>query len=430
MNRPMQFEKTPAWPDPRHMSRQLESAHRSARTRARLARLELYHRASMTLRVGRLRDSDRDEIRFGVDEGLAIRVRPSSRDETLFAAASAFDPRGLITRALAGVGRSRSGDVWQEKRQPLHEDLDASLQLPDVGELRNWLDAARARLVDETGQRGVARVWLEVASTVESWAADGGIRATRARRRAWALAEPVPSKADGAGSRTPLIVASRHWEALPIDGWARLAADRAGESATRAGAIAQRRVIVLTPEAASILVQALVRVLHATDEGIGQPVGPGWQVTDEPAAPDAIFGGSFDDACFPTESRVLANGVRVSGTTAGPGCYRRASFRDPPAFRASNLIVSGPRRLDLPPGGLIVSGLSIHALGPAEWTLEVSGREISSGAAGGGFRGYVRTDPWRMVRRCTSGMGPPRRSHRGVITPALVFEHLEVVPIA
>jgi len=425
----MQFEKTNAWPDPRQLLKRLEAAHRSARTRARLARAELYHRAAMTLRVGRSRDSDRDEIRFGVDDGLAIRVRPSGRDEMLFAAASGFDPRGLLTRALAGRGQLRPEDAWQETRQSLHEDVDASLQLPGVDELRTWLVAARERLVSATGKGGAPGVWLEVAATVESWAADGGILATRARRRAWALAEPVTPTADVTG-QPPLIVASRRWEELPTQGWARLAADREGRPAARPGAGTRRRTLVFTPETAATLVQALIRVLHADERRVGQPVGPGWHVTDEPAAPNATFGGNFDDACFPTRSRILADGVRIGATIAGPGCYRRASFRDAPAPQASNLIVSGASRLDLPSNGLIVVGLAIHPLGPQDWTLEISGREIVSGEGGGGFRGYVRTDPWRMVRRCTSGLGQPHVSHRGVVTPALVFEHLEVAPLS
>lgn len=424
MDRAVQLGKNRAWPDVDRLRERLEREYRLARGRARSDRLELYHRLSATLRIGRSRESDRDEIRFGVDEGLAIRMRPGDRQESRFAAASGFDPRGVLALALSGAGGSPNDEAWCAQPPSVTRDVDDRLELPTVDGLRNWLSAASDRLASTAVRPTVARVWLEVASTVESWASDGGIVASRGRQRAWAMAEVAPGGVDEP-STPPLIVASRSWEGLPADGWARIRTDRVA-GAPGSASTTGPGTVVFTSEEAAKLVRALTLALHGDPSCIGRPVGPGWRLADDPSDPEAIFGGAFDDCCFPTGRRELADGVRVTGSVVGPGCYRRASYRDLPEARASHLLVSAVPRLELPRRGLLVSRLSIHALAADDWVLDVAGCEIAAGELGPAFRGHLRVDPWRLVRHCAASQGTPSTSHRGVRTAALVFEHLEV----
>jgi hypothetical protein len=62
---------------------------------------------------------------------------------------------------------------------------------------------------------------------------------------------------------------------------------------------------------------------------------------------------------------------------------------------------------------LRVEAISLHPLPTGEWVLDLGGA-------------FVTTTPEELSRGCMAGVGPVRSSHRGVETPALLFEGLEV----
>jgi hypothetical protein len=182
--------------------------------------------------------------------------------------------------------------------------------------------------------------------------------------------------------------------------------------------------VTFTAETSSVLVAALVRALHTGSPAPDIPVGPGWQVTDDPLAPDGLFGCSFDDAGFPTGRRVLADGEHGIGAVAGPGSLRRPSFRDPPCARPFHVVLEAGRE-KAGRDGLHVTELAIHPLPDGGWTLECDGI-LRRGAEWGPLvrQGLISTAPAALVRRCIGREGPARDSHRGIRTPSLVFEGL------
>jgi len=193
-----------------------------------------------------------------------------------------------------------------------------------------------------------------------------------------------------------------------------------------AGEVRRRIPVLLTPESSAMLVSALVRSLFITGEKAGAPVGPAWEVIDDPRSADSLFGGRFDDVGFETRRRTLADGLRVAEPLAGPGSYRRPSFRDPPRPLPTHLVLESGGELSWE-GGLVVSELALHPLPGGEWVLECDGT-----LAGNGFSGLrvhrcqIRTTPMELVQRCAARIGEARLSHRGVVTPALLFDNLPV----
>jgi hypothetical protein len=266
---------------------------------------------------------------------------------------------------------------------------------------------------------------VEAATTVECIVADGGLAAVRTRTRAWAMAR---MRASDPAIRTPrpLFVADRSWARLDSGEWAELAAQRRWQSGALAGSRTGRMRVTFTAEAAALLVAGLVRTLHTGPGATGLPVGPGWRVVDDPLAPDALFGGSFDDAGFPTRRRILADGARGIEAADGPGSLRRPSFRDPPQVLPFHPVLEDGPEL---PGddGLLVSELAVHPLPDGRWILECDGVLRRSGEWGPAVRGgLISTSPAVLARSCVARVGPARNSHRGVRTPALLFEGLDV----
>jgi hypothetical protein len=168
---------------------------------------------------------------------------------------------------------------------------------------------------------------------------------------------------------------------------------------------------MFTPECAATLVSALVRYFHADESSLGRPAGPGWRVAEDPRSPKALFGGSFDDAAFPTERRLLADGERICGAITGAGNLIRSSFRDPPEPLPAHLVVEPPA-VEPTEAPAVISELTIHPLAPGELALQIGER-------------IVKSSPAELILKCVGGVGPSRLSHRGVLTPALLFEGLE-----
>jgi hypothetical protein len=363
----------------------LREQHRRLRKEVDCDRLEFYHRSSHGIRIELEESEQRMQEREGSEQGVAVRM-PSG-----FAAASGSDDNSLrwaIDRAKAGRACSRERNRVEGGGEL--QDHDETSDMPAAAQLHSWLEKA----LDLLPVRPL-RAWVETAKTIESLVADGGLAASRSRCRAWAMAWV---------KQRPLIIASRRWKELPEQGWADLAVAGSGESVGSP--------ILFTADSAAKLVSALVRSFHDDESRIGEPVGPGWRLVDDPASPDALFGGSFDDGAFRTKRRLLADGERVCGAISGPGNLLRPSFRDPPQPLPSHLVVEsllmGP-----PDDHYSVSELTIHPLSPGEWALQVGD-------------GLIMTGPGELIRNCVAGIGAPRLAHNGVMTPALLFEGLRV----
>jgi hypothetical protein len=365
-------------------------------------RLELYHRASKAIRVSSKAGSEAVLSRTGFEEGVAARLRLRGEAAVAFAAASGGglpSLRWAIDRAVQhGAGRRARQSAWPLRDGQLL-DHDTGEELPPARDLIAWLNDSCRRLEERPD------CWVEAVTTVESWIADGGGCASRRRTRGWAVARARPR---------PLILASRRWDELPKSGWADLASDRKHGTVKSAGS----RLVLFTAEAAADLVSAIVRGSFVTNERLNAPCGGGWALSDDPTSPQAIFGGSFDDGTFPTRRKSLADGKRVMDLIDGPGHLRRSSFRDPPRPLPSHIVVE--RQVEAScDGALVVTGLMVHPLSASEWVIEFDG------ASGADLEGFIRTDPLELMRCCAGACGLPRLSHRGVETPALLFDGLK-----
>lgn len=414
----------------RDPTRLLERAAReSARIRERLGleRLELFHRGSNRVRVTRRFGRGEDELCFGRDDGVAVRLRGVGDAGVRFAAVSgdggtAFDE--AVSLALAGDGLAGPvSDRWAEQDEP-EIDHDAFGLRPSPDPLRVWLDdAIRTFVESRAGGRisSVDQAWVEAAATVETWALDGRAVASRTRVRGWAFLR----RAAGGSQpwQRPLLTAGVRWSEIDAGHWVRLDTQRTIPTAGSAGFDPGRgQTVVFTPETSAILISALFRTLTAAGTRSGSPVGRGLRVWDRPDAPDALFGGRFDDSGFPTRPKLLTDGSSVRERMIGPGHDRRPSFRDPPVPLPSQLSVEPPLA-EPPPDAFHVSRLSIQPLAEDRWILETGGRIGSARVA----QAFISTGPEQLIRGCTAGWGAAESSHRGVTTPSLVFEDLRVM---
>jgi hypothetical protein len=94
--------------------------------------------------------------------------------------------------------------------------------------------------------------------------------------------------------------------------------------------------------------------------------------------------------------------------------------------QASHLAVV-PNATDPPPTCLLISGLTLHALEPERWVLQVDAAIMEDGRPGARVKGAVlRTSPLELAERCVGTIGPIRTTHLGVATPALLFDRLEL----
>jgi hypothetical protein len=324
-----------------------------------------------------------------------------------------------VRGAFAPRESTRDESPWQGTEDRV-VDTDP-LRLPQADELVRWLDVACGALPrrDEEADPS-ARV--EAAAVIETWVATGGRRAARSRLLAWAAAEPKDA-ADWA--RGPLVLAGRTWESLGADGWASIAADRVWPGqAGRARTLPAKVPLLLSPEASATLVATLVGALHVTGGAREIPVGPGWRVRDDPFAAGAVRARAFDDACFDTRVRCLADGHAVVGGLGGAGTLHRGSYRDWPQPRATHLVVEPPPT-ELPREAILATGLRVHPLAPDEWLLELRGGVLRGGEPGPAIeRAILPTSPADLAARCVAGLGPAQASWRHTTAPALLFDNL------
>lgn len=359
--------------------------------------------------------------RRGSDQGTAIRA---SRGEGVAFAACASGTRDELPWLIDAVRSAPTADAdpWAEPEAPSAQlDVDEPTPLPSDAEVEDWLTRARAAVVSSvSGRRQIREGWIDVARTVETVVTPEGAVRTRSRARA-------SGGVDFHGHREPPVrVASRRAAELTPESWRSVVEDRGavGEAPLATG-IRGKRSLLFPPELAARVALGLAEALHRPGASTDLPVGPGWAVETLPRHPQALFGGTFDDTGAAREERRLADGRRVLAGYGGSGCLVRASYRDRPAPRVQNLVVD-PVRADAGPGTLLVERLEIHPFGPS-WVLEMGGREISAAGAWPRFSvRHARTSPEALVMRCVAGVGPARRSHLGVVTPALLFEDVAV----
>lgn len=403
-------------PDPDVLVDRLDSLCAAAKRSSASCEFELYHRSSVTLRVTRKVPGGPDEVQSGRDDGLALRRGQESDERAVFTATAGCDEAKLswlIEQSDRGYG-TPSVAGWP-KGSALAIDRDDRLELPSHEAIRSWIDRASTALKPTVSTP--ARVRVESAAIVETWASSNGARASRTRARAWAIAEPF---ADSHG-RAPLVVAGRSWDSLDGNGWRTLLQDRRWPGEESVDSVSGNWSFVFGPEAAAVLVRALVRALHGPSAPDVKAVGPAWRVSDVPAHPQATGGGTFDDLGQPSGVTQLADGKRVVGRLGGPGTWRRASYRDVPLPDPSFLVVEAGRE-KLPGRAVVVSETSVHVLGPRHWLLECRGGLLENGGPGAAVRGLLlKVDPLDLVARCASTWGEPRISWLGVSTPALVF---------
>jgi hypothetical protein len=395
------------------------------------AHLELYHRFSRLLRVGRRAIDDSWHRRFGREEGLAARLQARAGGGVGFAAASGGGDRS-IHKVIDRASRARPARVandaqWSPISGGTVSDLDPPEEYPDAAALEDWLERAWNALVASKAVRASTEsvpLWVEVAQTVETWATDRGLRASRSRTRVWALVRPPSSPGQPAGR--PGVIARRGWREFPESGWAELLGDRLVGTGPIEPAMAGSTKLLFNPESSARLVSSLVRGVHTDESLLGAPVGPGWRLVDDPNDLDALFGGSFDDAGFRTRRRTLADGRNLVGLVEGQGNYRRPSFRDPPVPCPTQIVVEADRTSP-PDGGMLVSDVEIHPMGPADWIIEIRGAPLRDGRPVAPLRhGFVRIEPAVLLERCLAAVGTSRSSHRGVRTPALLFDDLPI----
>ena len=395
----------------------------------------LFHRLSATMRLRAGEEGESAELLMGRDDGVALQARSRQDGSTAFAACSGLDPAHLnreLARAgqLGGGSGAAEGDLWPLGGGTVRIDRDGPCELPSRADLEAWLEQARDQLVQP--QHGGRRLRtpsesrVEVAVVLETWVADGGMIASRARRRAWALARPA-AEADLPLQR-PLVIASRRWEDLPLDGWRTVLEDRRiGRGAGKlAGAGASSLPVLFNPECSAELGLALVKAFHDPALDSGTPVGEVWTLTDEPTHPEALYGGKFDDGGFSTVAKTLWRGGRVTGRLDGAGHLRRPSYRDRPGPLPSHLVVDVPGG-QLPSRFLLVTRLTLHPLGRVRWGLEVDGAVLDDGQPALRVRGgFIATSPIELAQRCVASVGPARPSYLGVRTSALLFDGLSL----
>ena len=372
---------------------------RDAADRASTARVELFAKAALRFRVTRDLDGTSATFDRAFESGLALRAFRAGHERAGFAAASGLSDDVLrwavdtacTYRAQAPASAPHSSDAIAAERR----DLDAAICLPSEETLTTGL-IARPHLE-----------WIEAGTTIEILIGAEGWLAARRRHRLWALGQGPDAK----------LVAQRGfagWEQL-LDGLG--AHDPFESRALPAGLEA----LVLTPDAASSVVAALVDAFHGTGSAQWAECGDGWDIVDDPVRSDGLSGGSFDDAGFPAVSRVLAaDGVWVE-RLGGPGTFRRGSFREPPVESATNLVMASGSARSIPARATVARRCRVLRPSPELWVLELDLVDTSNER--GMERRWVRVRPRALLAACAARLGKPRVTSEGPIVPALLLEN-------
>ena len=375
---------------------------RDAGDRASTARVELFAKATLRSRV--TRDLDGVSAKFDrvFESGLALRAFRAGQDSAGFAAATglstdvvrwAVDTACTYHAQASGSAPNPSDSIAVERW-----DLDSACSLPSEGDLSSGL-MSRPHLE-----------WIEAGTTIEVLIGAEGWLAARRRHRLWALH-------GGPGAR---LVAQRGfvgWEHLLED---QVECDFTGSQADQANP----DTLVLTHEAASAVVAALVDAFHGTGAADWKASGDGWDVADEPVRPDGLAGGSFDDAGFPAMSQTLAaNGFWV-GKLEGPGTFWRMSFREPPRESASNLVMASVSEKSVPFRARVARRCRVLRPSAELWVMELD--LVDPGGGGEMEHRWIRVEPQALLDACAARLGRSTVTSAGPIVPALRLDGLSL----
>ena len=345
--------------------------------------------------------------RVGREQGGALRWVDSRDSTSGFAAASGEGDRALgrcrsISRRTPG--RTVSTCPWNRVSQPAN-DIDPVRGVPEIEEMGSWLR--------DSAPEGLDWAWVEAGDVVETWLTGPDTVQARHRSRVWAAFMP---SVDPPAAR-PMFLAARSW----LDLTRRRPDLRWGERLVDPDPVhpwPDDAQLVFSPETSAFLVHLLARVAHHPAAEPGSAVGSGWVL--HVGAKDTLYGCDADDAGFPVEPRMLADGRHVLGNWGGPGHFRRASFRDEPEPTPSSLVLDPPR-IDPPKRAAWVTRADVHPSGDA-WLIRLEGRRYPEGAS---FRPcWKRVRPRVLLDACLGGVGPAHEGHLGVVTPAVAFDSL------
>ena len=364
------------------------------------ARVELFAKVSLRSKVARDLEGGGAKLDHVHETGLAVRVMRAGYDYAGFASASGLSDEvvrwALDTAcsfgAQAPVSAPGPSDVVAAERW----DLDAETELPVE-------DALRSGVVSRPSLE-----WIEAGTTLEVLIGAEGWIAARRRHRVWALE-------GGLGAR---LIAQRGFT-----GWEHLLDGACGADSFGGHSDSEDLgVLALTPDASSSVVEALVETFHGAGTVHSTRPGHGWDIADEPNRPEGLAGGSFDDAGFPTASRILAADGLWMGTLGGPGSFRRASFREPPTESATNLVMASGETSSIPDGAAVARRCRVLRLSSELWVLEL---DVKCGTGPSGWaRRWVRVRPQDLLEACVSRLGGSKVTPNGPIVPVLLFEGL------
>ncbi len=392
--------------------------------------LELFLRSAQRVRVA-LPGSDSGEgLARSSEIGLAVR-RYLDRDRKAgFATVNLCNTEHFL-RALRGTdqdlvpvgsGLEPAGPLPSQSGSEPGLDLEGR-KVPQEADLSRWLVQAVDQVKTASARIAPIRVqhgWVEAGRTAEAILNSRGLRAGRSRSRTWAALQVV-TEAGGELFHRPQLLVGEKEGSLPNIGPV-LERLQAFPFFHREARLEPGAALVFLPEAAAILIQAVATLFHGFGAGIGEPVGQGWRLLDDPHRTWMPFGGRFDDTGRGTGILELADGIHSVATLGEEGHGWRRSFRDQPERAFSNIVVhaSGEPR---PDRGFLVSELRILRLAGKRFLAVAYGNRLEDGAAAAdGGRIRFTFNPLRIPAMIRGTCGPSRNTALGISTPELVLE--------
>ena len=380
-------------------------------------RHELYQRSVQRLSTGRDRRGREQWSQRGWEVGSAARLDAGGSNGVAFAAMSGW-ARDVAEPLADTLVQSHGATTDSRLLWPQHgerlTDIDPVERLPDLADLRDWLDAAIAAV--ESDVDGLLDARVELALVDERWSTSDG--ATAHRRRLLATARAVPTTSGYLG---PLCIYGRSWSALQPSAWAALAADRVWPGAvgaeepaeTSAGALPW----VVSPEAAAPLLQLAAGQML---QGVDGSIGPGWQIVDDPGAEAAVGAGQFDDAARRIEAMGWAEAGRLLDRPLGVA--RRDSYREVPKLAPAHLTVR-PTEVGFPERAWLIQRVDLQPFEPGHWGIEADAGPLRDGRpAGPRRRIWRRFQHGELLQACVGTTGSARAVWPGVTTPGLILE--------
>jgi len=392
--------------------------------------LELFLRCTRRIRVGLPGSDSGETVARSSEVGMAVRRLLDRERKAGFATVNLCDTENYL-KALrgadqdlvpvssglepAGPHQNQSGsDPWLES---------GGQAGPEQSDLSRWLVEAIDQVEAAAGRITPIRVehgWVETGRTAEAILNSRGLRVGRTRSRTWAALQVV-SEAGGELFHRPRLLIGEKKGGLPnvepvLEGL------QAFPFFHREVRLEPGVALIFLPEAAATLIHAVVPLFHGPDVRVGEPVGRGWRLLDDPHREEMPFGGRFDDTGRATRILQLADGIRSLAALGEEGHGWRRSFRNPPERTFSNIVVqaSGEPR---PDRGFLVSELRILRLSGKRFLAVAYGNRMEDGAAAAdGGRIRFTFNPLRIPALILGTCGLSRNTALGIRIPELILE--------